>query len=430
MIDKNNIRALLDSSISELSVSDTSLTEDYSISLIEFYLARDTNPTEELISLLEAGFFSGLADKMNPHRAVRREAPMISVTDRDGHSTKYFAFPDLQVSTQDGPGRPGHDAILNKIVQDEQAKGFKVEKVPTGSIGRLAANKQITQVKMPDNNQKENVIKALYSLGQLVQNKYAQAQAYKFMSNEELEALKQEVTNSFEEIKQAASNEEATTQNSVTNLEQQVDTATQSPSQNTALRNTMRQQYNQKPIQNEGQTSPVSTGSAIAQPVSNMSQFTGQVGAKVSFPFNGTNASGVVVSSTPDSVTVKLDGSAQEVTLPANSLVGGKVQMTPLKPLVSTPTPSGSQTIQPQPVQATSPITSTPGTTAQVNPVTPQTTNQVGQIPTKTFSTQTPPPSRPSDNLVGPNGQPLNSPTRIHRVQDSYNPYTIGKELL
>lgn len=135
-------------------------------------------------------------DFFNTKGSTIRNSPMIRVTDPKGQLSKYFVFPDLDLS------RPGHDKVFQAVVSKEESEGNKVENIPINHEARLAAQKagnytNISLHRDKNDNRKNEIITALDNADKLISTERNKFRNYSYATSDELRALQQNVTNTF-----------------------------------------------------------------------------------------------------------------------------------------------------------------------------------------------------------------------------------------
>jgi hypothetical protein len=161
-------------------------------------------------------FAQNVGNTLNTQGAILRSSPIVKVIDPTTGKLQYFAFPELDL----GRNGAGHNKILDSIVANLNTGGKRANIVYPGEGDWVAAQKQAVKIDTApaDQNKKAEVLNILKGLNTTVQGHLANATKYSFMSNDELENIRQEIakaanlaSNNITKAEQAPENPAAAT---------------------------------------------------------------------------------------------------------------------------------------------------------------------------------------------------------------------------
>ena len=168
-------------------------------------------------------------DFLGTKSSILRNSPLIRVTDSKTNTSKYFAFPDLDVT------RPGHMQVLNAIIAKEQGEGKTVENIPVNHEARLAAAKagNVTQIQFnrtDETNKKSALQNILNQIQQFITTTNTGLKKYAFISQDEVSGIQNSINSMFTKAQQALNQVQTETGDEIKTAVQQMD---QTPSQQT-----------------------------------------------------------------------------------------------------------------------------------------------------------------------------------------------------
>ena len=173
-------------------------------------------------------------DFLGTKSSILRNSPLIRVTDAKTNTSKYFAFPDLDVT------RPGHMQVLNAIIAKEQDEGKTVENIPVNHEARLAASKagKITQIQFnrtDETNKKSALQNILNQIQQFITTTNTGLKKYAFISQDEVSGIQNSINSMFTKAQQALNQVQTETGDEIKTAVQQMDQTVQGQTPQNAL---------------------------------------------------------------------------------------------------------------------------------------------------------------------------------------------------